>query len=89
MEGNGSIGVARCGAVGGALVICNFSTNTGGSISSSSGGCGCQGIAIVVRALLAFCDSTCSDNMGNKESKVGIFSFNDGINLSRFPIIEE
>ena len=26
--------------------------------------------------------------MGNKESKVGIFSFNDGINLSRFPIVE-
>ena len=30
----------------------------------------------------------CSDNMGNKESKVGIFFFNDGINLSRFPIVE-
>ena len=27
--------------------------------------------------------------MGNKESKVGIFSFNDGINLSKFPIVEE
>ena len=26
--------------------------------------------------------------MGNKESKVGIFSFNDGINLSRCPIVE-
>ena len=26
--------------------------------------------------------------MGNKESKVGIFSFNDGINLSRFPNVE-
>ena len=30
-----------------------------------------------------------SDNMGNKESNVGIFSFNDGINLSIFPIVEE
>ena len=27
--------------------------------------------------------------MGNKESKVGIFSFSDGINLSIFPIVEE
>ena len=70
------------------MVICSFGTNTGGSISSSGGGCGCQGTATVVRAFLAFC-GTRSDNMGNKESKVGIFSFNDGINLSRFPIVEE
>ena len=42
---------------------------------------------IVVRALV-FCDGAHSDNMDNKESKVGIFSFNDGINLSRFPIVE-
>ena len=27
--------------------------------------------------------------MGNKESSVGIFSFKDGINLSKFPIVEE
>ena len=27
--------------------------------------------------------------MGNKESRVGIFFFNDGINLSKFPIVEE
>ena len=26
--------------------------------------------------------------MGNKESKVGIFSFNGGINLRKFPIVE-
>ena len=43
----------------------------------------------MVRAFLAFCDGACSDKMGNKESKVGILSFNDGINLSRFPIVEE
>ena len=42
----------------------------------------------VVRKFLAFC-GTHFDNIGNKESKVGIFSFNDGINLSRFPIVEE
>ena len=40
----------------------------------------------VVRAFLVFC--ACSANMGNKESKEGIFSFNDGINLSRFPTVE-
>ena len=42
----------------------------------------------VVRAFLVFCESAHSANMGNKESKVGIFSFNDGINLSKFPIVE-
>ena len=42
----------------------------------------------MVRAFLVFCEGACSDNMGNKESSVGIFSFSDGINLSRFPIVE-
>ena len=70
------------------LFICSSGTSTGGRISSSGGGCGCQGTVTVVRAFLAFCGGACSDNMGNKESKVGIFSFNDGINLSRFPIVE-
>ena len=27
--------------------------------------------------------------MGNKESSVGIFSFKEGNNLSKFPIVEE
>ena len=76
------------GTAGGDLVICSFGTNIRGSISSSDGGCGCQGRAKVVRVFLAFC-GTHSDNMGNKESKVGIFSLNDGINLSKFPIVEE
>ena len=80
--------MARYGTAGGDLVICSFGTNIGGSISSSKGGCGCQGTVTVVRAFLVFC-GTHSDNMGNKESKVGIFSFNDGINLSKFPIVEE
>ena len=80
--------MARYGTAGGGLVICSFGTNTGGSISSSGGGCGCQGKVTVVRAFLVFCDGACSDNMGNKESKVGIFSFNEGINLSRSPIVE-
>ena len=43
----------------------------------------------MVRAFLVFCEGASSDNMGNKESNVGIFSFNDGINLSIFPIVEE
>ena len=42
-----------------------------------------------VRAFLVFCEGASSGNMGNKESNVGIFSFNDGINLSMFPIVEE
>ena len=42
----------------------------------------------VVRAFLVFCVSAHSANMGNKESKEGIFSFNDSINLIRFPIVE-
>ena len=79
--------MVRYGTAGGGLVICSFGTNTGGSMSSFNDGCDCRGTAIVVRALV-FCDGAHSDNMGNKESKVGIFSFNDGINLSRFPIVE-
>ena len=69
-------------------VLGSFGTNTGDSISSSGGGGGCQGTVTVVRAFLVFCDGACSDNVGNKESKVGIFSFNGGINLSRFPIVK-
>ena len=69
------------------LFICSFGTNTGGRISSSGGGCSCQGIVTVVRAFLVFCGSAHSGNMGNKESNVGIFSFSEGINLSMFPIV--
>ena len=39
----------------------------------------------LVRAFLVFCEGACSDNMGNKESSAGIFSFSEGINLSKFP----
>ena len=90
VEGNGSIGVAWYGtaALASGLFIHSFDTNTGGRISSLGGGCGCQGTATVVRAFLAFCEGACSDNMDNKESNVGIFSFSDGINLSMFPIVE-
>ena len=70
------------------LFIHSFGTNTGGIISSSGGGGSCQGTATVVRAFLVFCDGACSDKMGNKESKIGIFSFKEGIKLSRLPIVE-
>ena len=70
------------------MFIRSFGTNTGGRISSSGGGGGCQGTATVVRTFLAFCEGAFSDNIGNKESNVGIFSFSDGINLSMFPIVE-
>ena len=72
----------------GGLFICSFGTNTGGRIYSSGRGWGCQGTVTVVRAFLVLCEGACSDNMGNKESNVGIFSFNDGINLSKLPIVE-
>ena len=70
------------------MFIHSFGTNTAGRISSSGGGGSYQGTATVVRTFLVFCEGACSDNMGNKESNVGIFSFNDGINLSKFPIVE-
>ena len=41
-----------------------------------------------VRAFLALCGSAHPTNMGNKESSVGTFSFNDGIRLCRFPMAE-
>ena len=90
VEGNGSIWVVWYGTVAFAsgLFIDSFGTNTGGKKSSSGRGGGCQGTMTVVREFLAFCGGACSDNMGNKESNVGIFSFNDGINLSMFPIVE-
>ena len=43
----------------------------------------------MVRAFLVFCDGACSDNMGNKESSIRFSLFNDGINLSMFPMAEE
>ena len=69
-------------------VVCSFivfGANTGGRTSSPGGGCSCQGTATVVRAFLVFCEGACSDNMGNKESNVGIFSFSDGIKLKYVP----
>ena len=91
VEGNGSIWDAWYGTdtVVDGFSNCSFGTNTGGSICSSGGVCSCQGTTTLVRAFLAFCKGACSDNMGNKESKVGILSFSDGINLSKFPIVEE
>ena len=66
----------------GGLFICSFGTNTGGRTSSSGGVCSCRGTSILLRAFLVFCEGACFDNMGNKESNVGILSFSDGINLS-------
>ena len=69
--------------------MCNFGTNTGGRTSSSGGVCDSWGTATDVRAFLIFCEGASSDNMGSKESSVGIFSFKEGISLSKFPIVEE
>ena len=43
----------------------------------------------MVRAFLIFCEGASSDNMGSKEFNVGTFSFNEGINLIKFSILEE
>ena len=60
------------GIVVGGFSNCSFGTNTGGRTSSSGGVCGSWGTATVVRAFLIFCEGASSDNMGNKESSVGI-----------------
>ena len=42
-----------------------------------------------VRAFLIFGEGASSDHMGSKDSSVGIFSFKEGISLSKFPTVEE
>ena len=42
-----------------------------------------------VRAFLIFDEGASSDNMASKESSIGVFSFKEGISLSKFPIVEE
>ena len=36
-----------------------------------------------------FCEYVNSDNMGNKEFSVGIFSFKEGTSLIKFPTVED
>ena len=91
VEGNGSIWVVWYGTVVfvGGFSNCSFGTNTGGRTHSSGGVCSSQGTVTLVGTFLVSCEGACSDNIGYKESSVGILSFSDGINLSKFPIVVE
>ena len=44
--------------------------------------------ADVIIVLFLFLEDVSSDNMGNKESSVGILSFKEGTGLVRFPTVE-
>ena len=70
--------------------IWSHGTNTGGRISSS---CGVWDSVETVTGVFTFtfslfCEDVSSDNMGNKEFNVGVFSFKEGINFTKFPIME-
>ena len=58
-------------------------------MSSSGGVCDSQETVTGVIAFSLFCEGVSSDNMGNKEFSVGVFSIKEGTNLIRFPTMEE
>ena len=49
---------------------------------------GLETVAGVIIVLFLFLEDASSDNMGNKESSVGILSFKEGTSLVRFPTVE-
>ena len=57
-------------------------------MSSSGGVCDSLETATGVIAFSLFCEGVSSDNMGNKEFSVGVFSIKEGTNLIRFPTVE-
>ena len=65
-------------------------TNTGGRISSSSGvwDSGETATDVITFSFSLFCEDVSSDNMDNKEFSMGVFSFKEGINFTKFPIVE-
>ena len=77
--------------VGLVVSIWSQGTNIGGIISSSDGVCGSWETAVEVTTFLfwLFSEKFSSDNMGNKEFSVGVFSIKEGTSLTRFPTIEE
>ena len=56
---------------------------------SSGGVFDSQETATGVIAFLLFCEVVSSDNMGNKQFSMGVFSIKEGTNLIRFPTVEE
>ena len=69
--------------------IWSHGTNTGGRISSSGGVWDSGETATGVITFSLFCECVSSDNMGNKEFSMGVFSFKEGINFTKFPTMEE
>ena len=69
--------------------IWSFGTITGGKNSSSGGVCDSWETATGVITFSLFCEDVRSDNMGNKEFSVGIFSSKEGSSLIEFPTMED
>ena len=69
--------------------IWSFGTITGGRKSSSSGVYDSWETAAGVITSSLFCEGVSSDNMGNKEFSVGIFSFKEGTSFIKFPPMED
>ena len=70
------------------VAIWSHGTNTDGRISSSSGVCDSGETVTGVITFSLFCEDVSFDNMGNKEFSVGVFSFKEGISLTKFPTVE-
>ena len=68
--------------------IWSHRTNTGGRISSSGGVWDSVETVTGVITFSLFCEDVSSDNMGNKEFSMGVFSFKEGINFTKFPTME-
>ena len=70
--------------------IWSHGINTGGKVSSSSGVCDSWVTVTGVLTFALFSEDVRSDNMGNKESSVGVFFLlKVGINLIKFHIVED
>ena len=69
--------------------IWSHGTNTSGKVSSSGGVCDSWETVTGVLTFALFSEDVSSDNMGNKEFNVGAFSLKEGINLIKFPTVED
>ena len=77
-------GVAVFGLIS---LVCQCGTNVGNDCSSEV--VGLRETAVVVSTFVfLLLVGNISDNMGNKEFKVGFFSVNDGISLLKFPTVD-
>ena len=72
-----------------AVDVWSHGTNRGGRINSSGGVYDSLETAAGVITFSLFLEDVSSDNMGNKEFSVGIFSFKEGASLTKFPTVED